>query len=1086
MATADFKFLRDKPLETSKELSDSKFGHDEISITLSKIVAKCPTPFTIGLFAKWGAGKSTVANALREQLPKSNIPVVIFDVWKHEGDALRRTFLKEMVQQLEGYGSKFFESGFKLDDRLQKSVGHSAETKFVFQPKKLRQTLIVGSVGVVILGIIGFVAKEIGELELFKHLLVTITGFSGGGAFVLWLLKESVRLFSNETTTYGVDRFEDPHEFEEEFHRILKSLKHPRILIVFDNLDRVTHDKVAILLATIKTFLEPRNIDALKKEAVFLVPCDARAIKQHLHTIYGASTNSAFDPDEFLRKFFNSILWIPDFIPTELESFARARLKDTNVELFNNDYVAWIITKAFRNNPRQIIQFVNILLANYLLVQEREGDGKDFPRDFLKDNIPQLTKYLVLNQLFPDQMEALREKKLLNLENVDSQDLANRPDTKVNNKAFVDFIRETPSIPITNLRIFFTLRRSEQEKKFAGFDSFIALLEDQKSEDSKKYFEQLGDFQNTDLVDSFSQAMKTGLEEKTNPVSLINLIYTLLKILDEKKILLKDTVYGEINNALRHKCKDEIHVVPPDLLDRALLQRYPTYRSDLILLWLSVMTAFVGGNPKKISRERIDGIAEVFSNRFEYLSDAQATTFRGLLENNLSGDLSIGKIVAGNLGSQKRFLTQSYILKFIGAVPDGVQVDEIIERFEVFKSLDDSYITDLIATTLIEKLTKIQAAENQRTPNNDREKLCKEITQILRLREQNILKVPAPIRDTLIGTEIACFNSIPQWDLRGAFIPLFVELRKLATQQRQAEIDNNIIGGYLNNTSPNLLASIINSLPDTERTGFFENPFNVHAENRSLNDAAFRQAYYPHLSDNKKRAFLQRLFTHNFDFGLQFVEIQSEPERSIVESVFDSFWANFDSRPLPFKKRILNLINKWKAWSNEHIQDLVTGKLRTLLCTLDQSQQQVGFEAIQEGKRSWISTLQSRRIAKEVFDWLVRPDVSDKYQPGAIRTVLAEDGQFNAEEKGQLRQFVLDELIRKGRTAPLITLGFEVLKGLSTSYSERPQNFEDIYNIAIHENDGALKQVLVGGLKGLVPGKISESEKDFWTRVQRL
>lgn len=101
MSTTDFEFLKDKPLETTGELSASKFGHEEIATTLSRIIIKCPAPFTIGLFAKWGAGKSTVANSLKEQLPAEKIPVIIFDVWKHEGDALRRTFLKETVRQLK-------------------------------------------------------------------------------------------------------------------------------------------------------------------------------------------------------------------------------------------------------------------------------------------------------------------------------------------------------------------------------------------------------------------------------------------------------------------------------------------------------------------------------------------------------------------------------------------------------------------------------------------------------------------------------------------------------------------------------------------------------------------------------------------------------------------------------------------------------------------------------------------------------------------------------------------------------------------------------------------------------------------------
>ena len=49
-----FDFLPERPLETAKEFSDAKFGHEQIASALEKIIIKCPTPFTIGLFGKWG------------------------------------------------------------------------------------------------------------------------------------------------------------------------------------------------------------------------------------------------------------------------------------------------------------------------------------------------------------------------------------------------------------------------------------------------------------------------------------------------------------------------------------------------------------------------------------------------------------------------------------------------------------------------------------------------------------------------------------------------------------------------------------------------------------------------------------------------------------------------------------------------------------------------------------------------------------------------------------------------------------------------------------------------------------------------
>ena len=84
---------------------------------------------------------------------------------------------------------------------------------------------------------------------------------------------------SSEAVTYTVDKFLDPHEFETEFGRLLGALKSKRVVVIFDNLDRVDHDRVVEVLATIKTFLEPKDVENREKETVFVVPCDDRAIR---------------------------------------------------------------------------------------------------------------------------------------------------------------------------------------------------------------------------------------------------------------------------------------------------------------------------------------------------------------------------------------------------------------------------------------------------------------------------------------------------------------------------------------------------------------------------------------------------------------------------------------------------------------------------------------------------------------------------------------------------------------------------------------------------------------------------------------
>jgi adenylylsulfate kinase-like enzyme len=64
---------------------------------------------TIGLFGGWGTGKSSIVENLKTNLLSEKTPVVIFDVWKHDGDALRRTFLKNMDIQLSSapYGERY-------------------------------------------------------------------------------------------------------------------------------------------------------------------------------------------------------------------------------------------------------------------------------------------------------------------------------------------------------------------------------------------------------------------------------------------------------------------------------------------------------------------------------------------------------------------------------------------------------------------------------------------------------------------------------------------------------------------------------------------------------------------------------------------------------------------------------------------------------------------------------------------------------------------------------------------------------------------------------------------------------------------
>src|ERR1700691_6172774 len=92
------RLLPDKPADLSK--GTLGFSYEEYANAIAKLVDSAPKPFTIGIFGKWGSGKSTIIKYLGSNLDKDRYAFVKFDVWKYEQDALRRSFLVAIAQQL--------------------------------------------------------------------------------------------------------------------------------------------------------------------------------------------------------------------------------------------------------------------------------------------------------------------------------------------------------------------------------------------------------------------------------------------------------------------------------------------------------------------------------------------------------------------------------------------------------------------------------------------------------------------------------------------------------------------------------------------------------------------------------------------------------------------------------------------------------------------------------------------------------------------------------------------------------------------------------------------------------------------------
>ncbi|MDB5012960.1 MAG: family P-loop protein, partial [Daejeonella sp.] len=172
-------------------------------------------------------------------------------------------------------------------------------------------------------------------------------------------------------------------------------------------------------------------------------------------------------------------IWIPQFYHSELENFSAKKLKETNVPEFNNEYLSWLIIRVFNQNPRQIIQFINLLLANYLLLKEFCENGSFSDPNFYRKNIPQLAKFLLIKQRHPSILDEYQISNTYNLYEQSFLDIHSSDD------AFHSLLRQTEDIIITSLEPFFKYRISKDEQDIPGISKLITLMLNEDNEYEK-------------------------------------------------------------------------------------------------------------------------------------------------------------------------------------------------------------------------------------------------------------------------------------------------------------------------------------------------------------------------------------------------------------------------------------------------------------------------------------------------------------------------------------------------------------------------------------------------------------------------
>lgn len=383
---------------TGEDLFEGK-SHEKISTTIFELIKDQSLPNNIiGLEGKWGSGKSNVVSILNKKFYKikSDYFFFTYDAWGHQEDLTRRTFLEELISSLKA--EKKFNGNVDWTRELNKLLAKKSTKNTTKFPKiKFYWILIMASILLFsFLNVIydDFLVKtdifpkfNFPYLKLFlsKYFLPVIT-FGWG----LKELRKEYKAFNSKKETKDFDYKErlkrllyifsgsdieseelehtmedEPtvKSFKEYFENITSDLNSDGLVIVFDNMDRLSKsDKVLSLWSSIHTFFAEEKVD----NVWVIIPYD----KQHLSKHFDENDDNKVD--NFIGKTFSTIFRISPPVLSDWKKFFEVKFKEAFKEIISDNDIEFIsslyelITDVNNKRPRDLITFINNLVSLHL------------------------------------------------------------------------------------------------------------------------------------------------------------------------------------------------------------------------------------------------------------------------------------------------------------------------------------------------------------------------------------------------------------------------------------------------------------------------------------------------------------------------------------------------------------------------------------------------------------------------------------------------------------------------------------------------------------------------------------------------
>jgi protein kinase-like protein/KAP-like P-loop domain-containing protein len=394
-ASASPSGLRSAPLLDDQPSVVDLLNFDQFAAALREIMVnpQTKTPFIIGIFGRWGTGKSTLMRMLERELESRGVTTVWFSAWLYNQEkeiwaALLQSLTTRLANRLTltqkiRFATGVYRGGFKWSQLLYEGPQVLARAALIAAPA-LAGGWLSGSTG-----------SQLGSF------LLQTGGIAGSAALaVFYFLMPAVNAVRQRVTPdfslYRSIDFERHigflDRFRDQYCRIVAALPGSigRVVVFVDDLDRCGGEKALELLDAIKVFLDVPG-------CIFVLGVDVAVIQQALAHKY---PDDAVAQNEYLSK----IVQLPFYLPPISESQLDVYLRGLDVR-FPDERCREVLLACLSRNPRQLKRVINTYALHWYLAQARAAGAGVTP--------VRLAKVIVIQQAFARLFDLLRDQPKL-------------------------------------------------------------------------------------------------------------------------------------------------------------------------------------------------------------------------------------------------------------------------------------------------------------------------------------------------------------------------------------------------------------------------------------------------------------------------------------------------------------------------------------------------------------------------------------------------------------------------------------------------------------------------------------------------